>query len=101
MMPCPDENISLAAFVVQVDGDSMDLVVSDGGRIVVDPNDLDLVTRKYYVIRNGDGETTFKQFLADPARLAPCSTNDNHKTIFPGRDEFTIVGRVIWRFDPM
>jgi repressor LexA len=47
------------------------------------------------VIRNASGETTFKQYADQPARLEPCSHNDAHRTIFPGQEEFTVVGRVM------
>ncbi len=100
-IPCPDDDIPNEAFAVEVDGDSMDLLVKDGGVVIIDPTDLDLISKRYYVIRNGDGETTFKQFLSDPARLAPCSTNPRHLTVYPGRDGFAVVGRVIWRLDRM
>jgi repressor LexA len=95
-MACPEEGISQSAFVIEVDGDSMDEIVPDGGRIVVDPTDLDLIDGKAYVVRNGDGDTTFKVFRANPARLEPCSSNPNHHTIYPGQDMFLIVGRVVW-----
>lgn len=95
-MICPDESISQDAFVIEVDGDSMDRVVGDGGRIVVDPTDLALVEGKAYVVRNGSGETTFKTYMANPARLEPCSTNPAHKAIYPGQDQFVIIGRVVW-----
>ena len=92
-MPSPDKNLSPDSFVIIIDGDSMDKVAQSGEGIVVDPRDLDLVSGRYYVVRNGDGETTFKQYCSDPARLEPCSTNPAHKAIYPGRDGFTIVGR--------
>lgn len=95
-MICPDDSVSQNAFVVVVDGDSMDKVVPDGGRIVVDPTDLALVDGKEYVVRNGDGETTFKRYHSNPARLEPCSHNPDHHTIFPGQDMFIVVGRVVW-----
>lgn len=95
-MICPDERIADAAFVIEVDGDSMDKIVPNGGRIVVDPTDLDLVEGKAYVVRNGGGETTFKLFMANPARLEPCSNNPGHCAIFPGQDQFQIIGRVVW-----
>jgi repressor LexA len=93
-MPSPDRALSKNAFVVIVEGDSMNLVAQDGEGIIVDPRDLDLVAGKYYVIRNGEGETTFKRYMENPARLEPCSTNPQHMTIYPGRDGFSVVGRV-------
>lgn len=95
-MPCPDLAVSKHAFIIEVDGDSMDEVVPDGGRIVVDPCDLDLIDGKAYVVRNQDGDTTFKRYRASPARLEPCSSNPIHDSIYPGRDMFQVVGRVVW-----
>lgn len=90
------------AFGLDVIGDSMNKIAEEGTRIVVDPDDKALFPNKYYVVINGAGETTFKQFKADPARLVPCSTNDDHQDILLGGEEqFTIVGRVIWRASAM
>jgi len=96
-MPIFDPNTPKNAFAVYVTGDSMDKVVEDGGTIIVDPDDRALYPRRYYVVRNGHGDTTFKQFLDGPARLSPCSTNPAHKDILIGEETFEIVGRVIWR----
>lgn len=92
-MPSPDKGLSRDAFVVIVEGDSMDKVAQPGEGIVIDPRDLDLVSGRYYVIRNAEGETTFKQYRDNPARLEPCSNNPTHVAIYPGRDNFTVVGR--------
>ena len=29
-----------------------------------------------------------------PARLEPCSSNPKHQVIYPGREAFTVIGRV-------
>lgn len=92
-MPSPDKSLSRDAFVVIVEGDSMDLVAQPGDGIIVDPHDRDLLAGRFYVIRNGEGETTFKRYMDNPARLEPCSNNPAHETIYPGREEFHVVGR--------
>lgn len=98
----PDPAIPDRAIAFDVEGDSMDLFVPDGGRIIFDPEDRDLWPRRFYVVQNSEGETTFKRFFADPARLEPCSTNPAHKPIILGGDEpFIIVGRVIWQASRM
>ncbi|WP_167737402.1 LexA family protein [Sphingomonas parva] len=94
-MPSPDPALSRDSFVVIVEGDSMDRVVGEGEAVVVDPRQRELLPKRYYVVRNASGETTFKQYLDQPGRLEPCSHNPEHKTIFPGQEEFTIVGRVM------
>jgi SOS-response transcriptional repressor LexA len=94
-MPSPDGTLGNHAFVVIVEGDSMNKVVADGEAVIVDPGQRDLLPRRYYVVRNGSGETTFKQYQEQPARLEPCSTNPAHQTIYPGQEEFIVVGRVM------
>jgi phage repressor protein C with HTH and peptisase S24 domain len=96
-MPVFDPHTPRNAFAVRVAGDSMDRIVEDGGTIIVDPDDRALYPKRYYIVRNGHGDTTFKQFLDEPARLCPCSTNPAHKDILIGEEAFEIVGRVIWR----
>jgi SOS-response transcriptional repressor LexA len=96
-IPNPDAHTPKNAFAVHVTGDSMDRIIEDGGTIIVDPDDRALFPKRYYVVRNGHGETTFKQYLDGPARLSPCSTNPIHKDILLGEESFEIVGRVIWR----
>lgn len=92
-IPSPDPSLSGDAFVVQVDGTSMNLIADDGELIIVDPRERELVNGRLYVIRNGDGEMTFKRYLENPARLEPCSNDPSHKAIFPGQDGFEVIGR--------
>lgn len=101
-MPRLDPSMPPRAFALKVDGDSMDLLVDDGATVVIDPDDKDLFPGRYYVVLNGDGEATFKEFRVDPARLAPCSSNPAHKDIpLDGSARYEIVGRVIWRASRM
>lgn len=97
VMPAPDPRLPPRAFGLEVVGDSMDLLVEEGGYVVVDPDDKALFPDRYYVILNSEGEATFKQFKADPARLVPCSTNPAHAEIAIGGEPFDVIGRVIWR----
>lgn len=83
------------AVALDVDGNSMDLVIRDARTVIFDPDDKSLYPEKYYVIMNDEGETTFKQFMADPARLVPCSSDPTHQELIIGQGTFTIVGRVI------
>lgn len=95
----PPDDTPPNALALRVTGDSMDKFVRDGGYVIFDPDDRSLFPGLLYVVMNGDGETTFKQFLADPARLEPCSNNPEHKAIIIGDGTFQIVGRVIGSFN--
>lgn len=85
------------AFALRPDGDSMDLIVGPDSYIVVDPDEFELRDGKVYAMKNGDGETTFKRFRAEPPRLEPCSSNPEHKPIPFGREPLTTIGRVVWQ----
>lgn len=96
-VPSPDPSIPAGAFALRVTGDSMDKYVDEGGIIIIDPEDRALLSGKFYAVMNGEGETTFKQFKADPARLVPCSTNPAHRDIMIGEGHMEVIGRIIWR----
>jgi repressor LexA len=101
-LPAPDPSIPARAFALRVSGDSMDRFVDDGATVIVDPDDRALFPGRFYVVLNDEGETTFKQFQADPARLVPCSSNPSHHAIeIDGSGRFELVGRVIWRASRM
>lgn len=81
------------SFALDVAGDSMNKVIKPGLRVVVDPDDRDLVNGAIYVVGERDFGVTLKRFRNDPARLEPDSWNDKHRPIMIGSDEFFIVGR--------
>lgn len=83
------------AFALEPEGDSMNVILPDGGYVVIDPNDADLREGKIYAVMNGEGETTLKRYRSNPARLEPCSTNPEHQPINLGRENFSVVGRAI------
>lgn len=94
-IPAPQAGMPAAAYALKVRGDSMDKVAKDGATIVIDPTDFDLFEKRLFVVRNEDGEVTFKQYLERPARLVPCSKNPAHKPIPVTDKGYEIVGRVI------
>lgn len=94
-IPAPQPGMPPSAYALTVEGTSMDKIVRDGAQIVIDPTDLDLFDKWLYVVRNGDGEVTFKQYRESPARLVPCSTDPSHKVIPIADRDYEIVGRVI------
>lgn len=81
------------SYALKVSGDSMDRIVRDRATIIVDPDDKDLFHQRLFVVRGPDG-VTFKQYLDGPARLVPCSTNPEHRTISAHDKAFDVVGRV-------
>lgn len=97
-LPVP-EDTPPNAVALRIVGDSMNKFVQDGADVIFDPDDRSLFPGRLYVVLNAEGEATFKQFLADPARFEPCSTNPKHKPIIIGDDSFQIVGRVIGAFN--
>lgn len=98
-LPIPSSVGGERSFALSPEGDSMGNVAAPGSFIVVDPDQLDLIAGKAYVVTNGQGEATFKRYRADPPRLEPDSANPAHQPIILGREPFLIVGRVILAID--
>lgn len=92
-MPSPDPSLGKDAFVVIIEGDSMDLIAQPGEAVIIDPSQRELVNGGLYIVRNMHGETTFKQYRENPARLEPCSSNEAHTTLYPGQEGFEVIGR--------
>ena len=95
----PDDEISVPAtggntFALRVQGDSMDKVATEGDYVIVDPDKPGLLDGHLYVVRNDEGEATFKRYRANPARLEPCSNNPRHQTIMLGQANFSVIGKV-------
>ena len=96
MVAAPEGHYGPSSFALKPVGDSMDKIVGEDGYIVVDPDDRDLIDGKIYALANGDGDTTFKRYRANPPRLEPCSNNPDHQTIMVGREPFTVLARVVY-----
>lgn len=93
-LPVP-EDTPPNALALEVEGDSMDKEAPPGSHVIFDPDDRALYPGDMYVVINDEGETTFKMFMADPARLVPLSSNPKHRDIVIGDDPFQVVGAVI------
>lgn len=79
---------------LRVEGESMDRISPPGSVIFVDRADKRLVTGGFYVIDDGEGNSTYKRFQAQPKmRFEPVSKNKNLPAIFPD-NEPSVVGRV-------
>lgn len=81
-------------YALRVSGDSMNKIVEDGAIIIIDPDDQDVFHRRLFVVRDQEGEVTFKRYMDGPGRLEPCSKNPEHKVIPITDRGYQIIGRV-------
>jgi repressor LexA len=88
-------------FALRVEGDFIDKIVPDGGIVIVDPDALDLLDSRIFVVSSGDRETKIRRFNAVPPRLEPCSTNPEHQPIEIGREPFVTIGRAVFALFPL
>lgn len=96
-LPIPPGNASGDAFALEVSGDSMDKLIADGGYVVVDPTQKELHDGKCYLIQNDEGEATVKRYRREPARFEPVSTNPEHREWLVSEQDFSVLGRVVWK----
>lgn len=83
------------SFGVEIKGDSMNLLLPEGGWAVVDPDERDLYNGRVYLIQNGDHEATVKRYRSDPARFEPVSDNATHKAFTVVNTHYHVIGRVV------
>jgi SOS-response transcriptional repressor LexA len=83
------------AFAVEVDGDSMNLILPEGGWAVVDPDQTHLYDKRVYLVTNAEHEATLKRYRSNPARLEPVSDNELHSVIYLAGENFQVVGRIV------
>ena len=79
----------------------MDLVIEDGGLILVDAGQKELAPGGVYLIANSRGEATVKRYRRDPARFEPCSSNPAHRPFLISEDDFSVLGKVVWKSAPV
>lgn len=96
-MSLPQHIAGVNSFAVEVQGDSMNKLIDDGGWIVVDPNDKVLRAGKCYLLQNDSHEVTVKQYAAAPPRFEPVSDNSEHVSFLVSEFEFKVLGRVVWK----
>jgi len=91
------ENAGDNGFWLDVRGDSMTCngnpSFPEGSRILVRP-EADLISGKYYVVKLGTGESTFKQYVEDAGARYLRPLNNAYRVI-PIEGEFKVIGRVI------
>lgn len=100
-MPIPNRLASDSAFGLEVSGDSMNLLIEDGGWILIDPAKKELHPGSCYLISNPEHEATVKMYQRSPARFEPCSDNDEHKSFLVAETDFTVIGKVVWKGAPV
>lgn len=100
-MPVPARLSGPGVFGIAVIGDSMDLLIEDGGLILVDARQKELAPGGVFLIANSTGEATVKRYRRDPARFEPCSTNPAHQPFMVSDDDFSVLGKVVWKSAPV
>jgi SOS-response transcriptional repressor LexA len=100
-MPVPARLAGRGMFGIEVSGDSMDLLIEDGGLILVDAGQKELAPGGVYLIANGRNEATVKRYRRDPARFEPCSSNPAHRPFLISDDDFSVLGKVVWKSAPV
>lgn len=100
-MPIPIGIAGDDAFGLEVSGDSMNLLIEDGGWILIDPAKKELSPGSCYLISNRDHEATVKMYQRTPARFEPCSDNDEHTSFLVADTDFFVIGKVVWKGAPV
>ncbi len=100
-MPVPGRMAGRGVFGIEVNGDSMDQLIEDGGLILVDPGQKELFPGGVYLIANSGGEATVKRYRREPARFEPCSSNPMHQSFLISDDDFSVLGKVVWKSAPV
>lgn len=94
IIPIPGGFNTKGRFAVEVAGDSMNLVLSEGSFAIIDPDDTRLFSGKIYLLLNAEGEATIKRYKSDPARFEPASDNPEYVPFELGSSDFSVIGRV-------
>lgn len=100
-MPVPGRLAGPGVFGIEVCGDSMDLLIEDGGLILVDPMQKELAPGSVYLIANSRAEATVKRYRRDPARFEPCSSNPDYRPFLVSEDDFSVLGKIVWKSAPV
>lgn len=100
-MTLPTAIIGDRGFAVEVKGDSMNLLIEDGGWVAVDPQDQVLKAGKLYLIENDEFGVTVKRYQTKPARFEPVSSNPEHRPFEVTEVRYHILGRVVWKGEPL
>jgi repressor LexA len=100
-MPIAANLAGARAFAVELQGDSMDELIEEGSYVVVDPDQTHLYNDRVYLIENEEHETQVKLYRSNPGRFEPASTNDTHQPVYIGEQQVRVIGRVVWKGQPL
>lgn len=100
-MVIPTAIIGDRGFAIEVKGDSMNMLIDDGGWVAIDPQDQVLKAGKCYLIENDEFGVTVKRYQTKPARFEPVSSNPEHKPFEVTEVRYHILGRVVWKGEPL
>lgn len=96
------------AFMLRVEGTSMNRVLPDGHFALVDPCDTVETSGQLYAVAIGDGAVTIKhvRLLSNGLELCPDSDDPtHHPMLFDYADktapEVRVIGRVVWHCPPV
>lgn len=91
------------AFLLRINGTSMNRILPDGCYALVDPEMTDVIPNKPYAVAIGISDATVKRvkLLANGVELIPDSTDPTHKPQIydfgePDVEPVTVIGRVVW-----
>lgn len=93
--PVPKGTGGKRSFGVVIKGDSMNLLLPEGGWAVIDPDQRTLFAGRVYLIQNEAHEATVKRYCGDPARFEPVSNNPAHEAFTLEGLPYTVIGRVV------
>lgn len=95
------------AFLLRVEGESMNNVLPDGALAFIDPDQTDPVDEAVYAFCVNDDDATIKRVkkLAHGFQMSPDSKDPTFKPIVyddhnETPDDITIIGRVVWMMFP-
>ena len=96
------------AFYLITMGYSMDRIIPDRSYVLIDPDQIDVISGQIYAITINGYDATIKKLecLNNGMRLIPMSSDPTYETITldfgkPETEELRIIGRVIWATFPL
>lgn len=102
-MPIPATLTGDNQFVVKRQGESSAAMGSlfngsptEGGFLVIDPDQRELEDGRYYAILDQQGQPAYARFRASPLALMPCAEGLDCQPLVICAAPFTVIGRVVY-----